>query len=119
MVDARNMASIIGRGGSNINEIEKSLQVHIDVVEKVFEDVSVTTNDLPFSFSESKTALLLTVNRDFASMHADIHASGSFVTSVRIGKKGQIKIPKRSETARTLMNNSSSQNDIQVFLKDF
>jgi len=52
-------------------------------------------------------------------MHADIRVHDKFVASVRIGKKGQIKIPKRSDTARYLMEESSSQNDIQLFLKDF
>jgi len=119
MVNERNIASIIGRGGSNINEIEKLLKVHIDVVEKSSDDIPLTSNDLPFSFSESKTAILLTVNRDFTSMHADIYANEKFIASVRIGKKGQIKIPKRSDVARTLMDFSSSQNDIKLYLKDF
>ncbi|MBL7015581.1 MAG: ATPase, partial [Nitrosopumilus sp.] len=113
------IASIIGRGGSNINEIEKLLKVHIDVVEKSSDDISLTSNDLPFSFSESKTALLLTVNRDFSSMHANIYGNEKFIASVRIGKKGQIKIPKRSDVARNLMDLTSSQDDIKIFLKDF
>ena len=113
------IASIIGRGGSNIDEIEKFLKVHIDVVAKDSEDFSLTSNDLPFSFSESKTALLLTVNREFTSLHADIFLNGKFFTSVRIGKKGQIKIPKRSDIGRNLLNQTSSQNDIQLYLKDF
>ena len=119
MVDEQYIASIIGRGGSNINEIEKLLKVHIDVVEKISDDISMTSNDLPFSFSESKTALLLTVNRDFTAMHADIYANEKFIASVRIGKKGQIKIPKRSDVARNLMDLTSSQNEIKIFLKDF
>ncbi|MDC0155017.1 PINc/VapC family ATPase [Nitrosopumilus sp.] len=113
------IASIIGRGGSNIDEIEKFLKVHIDVVAKDSEELSLTSNDLPFSFSESKTALLLTVNREFTSLHADIFVNGKFFTSVRIGKKGQIKIPKRSDIGRNLLNQTSSQNDIQLYLKDF
>lgn len=119
MVDESCIASIIGRGGSNISEIEKHLKVHIDVVEKNSEEISLTSDDVPFTFSESKTALLLTVNRDFTSRHADVYAGDKFVASVRIGKKGQIKIPRRSDVARNLMNLSSSQNDIQIFLKDF
>ncbi|WP_299292074.1 PINc/VapC family ATPase [Nitrosopumilus sp.] len=119
MVDEQYIPSIIGRGGSNINEIEKSLKVHIDVVPKDYHESSGITNDLPFTFSESKTSLLLTVSREYTSMHADIYVNDKYVTSVRIGKKGQIKIPKRSETARTLMKLASSQNEIQIFLKDF
>ena len=52
-------------------------------------------------------------------MHADIYANEKFIASVRIGKKGQIKIPKRSDVARNLMDFTSSQNDIKIFLKDF
>ncbi len=118
MVDEQYIPSIIGRGGSNINEIEKYLQVHIDVVQKTSE-LKNSSHDLPFTFSESRTSLLLTVDREFTSMHADIHVDNQYVTSVRIGKKGQIKIPKRSEIARTIMHTASSQKDIQLFLKDF
>ena len=113
------IASIIGRGGTNINEIEKLLKVHIDIVAKDSKSLSSNSDDIPFSFSESKTALLLTVNREYASMHVDIYANEKYLDSVRIGKKGQIKIPKRSDIARNLMNSTASQNDIQLFLKDF
>jgi ATPase len=118
-VDEQCIASIIGKGGSNINDIEKFLKVHVDVVQKDSNHSSRMTNDLPFTFSESKTALLLTVSREFTSTHADIYANDKYLTSVKIGKKGQIKIPKRSDVARDLMNFTSSQNDIQIFLKDF
>ena len=118
IVDEQCIASIIGRGGSNINEIEKRLQVHIDVVPKDSESFH-SSDDLPFTFSESKTTLLLTVSREFTSMHADISVNDSYVSSVRIGKKGQIKIPKRSDVGRTILQESSSQNDIKLHLKDF
>jgi len=118
-VDEQYIPSIIGKGGSNINDIEKFLKIHIDVVQKDSEHSSRLTNDLPFTFSESKTALLLTVSREYNSMHADIYVSDKYVASVRIGKKGQIKIPKRSDVARNLMKTASSQDDIQIFLKDF
>ena len=113
------IASIIGRGGININEIEKFLKVHIDIVAKDSELLSLTSHDLPFSFSESKTALLLTVDRGYTSMYADIYTNDKFFASVKIGKKGQIKIPKRSDIGINLLNSTSSQNDIQLFLKDF
>lgn len=119
LVDEQCIPSIIGRGGSNINEIEKFLKVHVDVVQKDSDHLSGVTNDIPFTFSESKTALLLTVNKEYTSMHADLYVNDKYVTSVRIGKKGQIKIPKRSDVARNLMNLASSQNEIQLFLKDF
>ena len=118
LVDKQYISSIIGKGGSNINEIEKLLKLHIDVVEKNSHSTT-SSGDLPFTFSESKTALSLTVGREYSSMHADIYVHDKYVTSVRIGKKGEILIPKRSEASRTLMKFASFQSDIQIFLKDF
>lgn len=115
LVDQQYVPSIIGRGGSNINEIEKLLKIHIDIVSK--DESSENSNDLPFTFSESKNAVLLTVNREHTFMHADIYIHDKHVTFARIGKNGQIKIPKHSDAARILLK-LSSQNDIQIFLKD-
>ena len=119
LVDKQSMASIIGKGGSNINDIEKLLKIHIDVVEKNSYQDTDSLSKLPFSFSESKTALLLTVNREYSSMHADIYVHDEYITSVKIGKKGEILIPRRSEASRNIMKLAASQNDIQIFLKDF
>ena len=119
MVNEDRIASIIGRGGVNINEIEKFLNVHIDIVAKDSELLSLATNDVSFTFSESKSGLLFTVNREYTSMYVDIHANEKFFASVRVGKKGQIKILKRSDIGRNLLNSTTSPNDIQLFLKDF
>ena len=118
MVDKQSIPAIIGRGGSNINDIEKSLNIHIDVVERDSTSTSLS-GDLPFSFSESKTSIVLTVSREYTSMHADIFVNDKYVTTSRIGKKGQIKIPRRSDVARNLMELATSQNDIHIYLKDF
>ncbi len=117
-VDKQYISSIIGRNGSTIKDLEKMLKVHIDVAEKD-QFASSTRSELPFTFSESKTSLLLTVSREHSGIHADVFVNDIYITSSRIGGKGQIKIPKRSATAKRLMKQSSSQNDIQIFLKDF
>ena len=117
-VDKQYIPSIIGRNGSTIKDLEKMLKVHIDVAEKD-QFASSTRSELPFTFSESKTSLLLTVSREHSGMPADVFVNDIYVTSSRIGRKGQIKIQKRSTTAKRLMKQSSSQNDIQIFLKDF
>lgn len=116
-VDGQYVPSIIGRGGSNISELEKSLGIHIDVVGRDPEP-GAPSGELPFTYSESRSVLVLTVSRNCAMMHADIYADGKRVTSARIGRKGQIKIPKRSDAARNLMDLASSKNDISVRLKD-
>jgi len=116
-VDKQAIPSIIGRGGSNISDIEKQLDIHIDIVERT--STSPVTGELSFSFSESKNSIVMTVGREYSSMYANIFVNDTYVTSARIGKKGQIKIPRRSDTARNLLDFASSQKDIHIFIKDF
>ena len=118
MASKQNIPSIIGRGGSTINDLEKMLKVHIDVVEKEYSDTPSYGSSLAFDFSESRTALLLNVGKDKAGFHADIYVNDDYITSSRIGRKGQIKIPKRSNPAKRIMKAATSKEDIKVFLKD-
>ena len=118
MVSKQNIPSIIGRGGSTINDLEKMLKVHIDVVEKELSDIPSYDSSLAFDFSESGTALLLNVGKEKSGLHADIYVNDDYITSSRIGRKGQIKIPKRSNPAKRILKASSSKEDIKIFLKD-
>ena len=117
-VDKQNIPSIIGRGGSTINDLEKTLQVHIDVVEKDSYELTNSNYGLPFDFSESRNSMTLTVEKQHAGFHANIYVNDNYLTSSRIGQKGQIKIPKRSSIAKLLMKAANSKNDINIFLKD-
>jgi len=117
-VDKQNIPSIIGRGGSTIKDLEKTLQVHIDVVEKDSYELTNSDSGLPFDFSESRTFMTLTVEEQHAGFHANIYVNDNYLTSSRIGRNGQIKIPKRSSISKRLMKVANSKNDIQIFLKD-
>jgi len=122
MVSKQYIPSVIGRGGSTINELEKMLKLHIDVVPK---DSSTSLSDTPsddfelsFDFSESKTSLLLNVGKENAGNSGDIYLNNEYLASFRITRKGQIKIPKHSSPGKRLMRNASSKDSIQIFLKD-
>lgn len=119
IVDKRYIPNIIGRGGTTINELEKMLKMHVNVVEKQDKkEESNSSEEIPFSFSETKTALVFTVSRELIGSHVDILAKNQPVVSSRISRKGYIKIPKRSEDAKRLMSLADSQNDVQIILKD-
>ncbi len=115
-VAKHHMGGIIGRGGSNIAELEKSLNIHIDIVESTD---SAPEQDLEFTFSESKSALVLTVDKQYARMHADVFAGGDFVASSRIGRNGQIKLPRRASAAKKISRLAHSQDEISIRTRDF
>jgi ATPase len=115
-VSKQNIPSIIGRGGATINDLEKMLQVHIDVVPKEFESQSYDGN-MPFDLSEVKSSLILDVGRQNSGAHAEIFVNDKFVISSRIDRKGKIKISKHSDAGKKLTKHAFSKNDIQIFIK--
>jgi len=121
MISKQFIPSVIGRGGSTINELEKMLKLHIDVVPK---DPSSSSSDspseefeLPFDFSESKTSLLFNVGKENAGNSGDIYLNNEYLASSRITRKGQIKIPKHSSPGKRLMKDASSKDSIQIYVK--
>ncbi len=109
--------SVIGRRGSNISDLERKLGISIDVEERDGE-VPEGGLDVPARLSESKNAIILDVGQEHASLHAAIYVGDTFLTSRRVGRKGQIKLPKRSDAAQKLSEMTSSEDDIKVSIRD-
>lgn len=109
--------SVIGRRGSNISDLERKLGISIDVEERDG-DVPEGGLDVPARLSESKNAIILDVGQEHASLHAGIYVGETFLTSRRVGRKGQIKLPKRSDAARKLSEMASSEDEVRVSIRD-
>jgi len=112
------IASVIGRGGATINDLEKMLQVHIDVVPKESSESPSRDFELLYDFSESRTSLLFDVGKENQGNSGDVYLNNEYLTSSRISRKGQIKIPKRSTPGKKIMKNASSKESIQIFIKN-
>jgi ATPase len=113
------IASMIGKGGSTISDLEKTLHVHIDVEQKNEQkDDQERDYNVNFDLKESNNSILLTVDKRNNGFLADVYVKGDYLTTVRVARHGKIKIPKRSEAGKRLMRSASTQNDIEIFLKD-
>lgn len=111
--------SLIGKGGSTINDLEKVLHVHIDVVPKgIDSDHETNDENIPFDFSESKNSILFTVNKKYSGMIAEVYVKGQYLTTSRVARHGKIKISKRSEAGKNLMRTAFSKRDIEVFIRE-
>jgi len=117
-VAERAIPSIIGRGGSNIGELEKRLKLHIDVTAREDSGGPDTQNSaLRFDYSESKSSIIFNTDKRHSGARAEIFVSDKYVASARVGRKGQIKIPKRSSDGRKIADRAGSHKDIQIYVK--
>ena len=115
-VSKESIPSIIGRNGSTIKELENELSLHIDV-EEASNNHEKNNYALPFDFSESRTALLLDVGREYSGAMGEIFVNNEFLISSKINRKGNIKILKRSSDGKLFSKVVNSKNDIEIFLK--
>jgi ATPase len=113
-VDKESMPSIIGRGGSTINELEKILGVHIDVESK---EESSRGGEW-FDMSESGNNFVLEVDISKTGMDAEIYVNDKNILSTRVGKSGRILIAKKSSAGRRLIDAVMSKSDIKVTVHD-
>jgi len=115
-VSKESIPALIGRNGNTIQDLENELNLHIDVEEKNSD--SVVSYALPFDFSESRTALVLDVGREYSGNVAEIFSNSEFLLSSKINRKGHIKILKRSSDGKLFSRDVNSKNDIEIFLKN-
>ncbi len=115
-VSPESIPSLIGKAGKTIQELEKSLGLHIDVEEHNSPNMSYNT-PLPYDFSESGTALIFELGRELTGNIAEFVVNNEFLFSSKIGKKGKIKIQKRSSEGKRFSRFVGSTNDLEIFLK--
>ena len=113
-VDKDSIPSLIGRGGSTINELEKNLGVHIDVEPKT----ESSENSERFEMTESGNNVILEVDDNKSGMSADVYVRDRHLVSTRVGKRGRIIIAKRSSAGKRIINAIMSKDDIKVVTRD-
>ena len=117
-VSKDSIPALIGKAGKTIQELEKSLRLHIDVEEHgVQQDLPSMT--LPYDFSESGTALIFEVDREYTGNVASFVVNDEFLFSSRIGKKGKIKILKRSTEGKRFSRFVDTSDNLEIFLKTY
>ncbi len=108
-VDNKVIARLIGKDGTNINELEKKLGIHIDVEPKVptvgkeiSYNVDETGNSFVFRFDKKKGK---TVN---------VYIDSNYLFSATVGKKNEIKVNKSSGIGKEILRAIVGKKKIRV-----
>ena len=113
LVNKEVIPKIIGRGGSTISEIEKILGIKIDVEAKI----SAIGDQMQFSVTESGAHIYLIVDENLIGKKINLFLNDELLLSNLIGKKARLKIDKKSEQGRKILNTILSDNleEIKLF----
>lgn len=113
LVNKEVIPKIIGRGGSTISEIEKLLGIKIDVEAKIL----TIGDEMQFSVSESGAHIYFIVDENLIGKKINLFLNDELLLSNLIGKKARLKLDKKSESGRKILNTILSNNldEIKIF----
>ncbi len=103
---------LIGRGGATVSELEDMLGVKIDVEAKI----PTLGKEIDFEVSETGPSVNIMVDENVIGRTVDVYVDDELVISSQVGKKARVKIDKRSEAGRKIVNAILGGEGIKVFL---
>ena len=98
-VDRDVIPRLIGRHGENITRLERQLGASIEVEPKLV----TLGREVDFEVRESGNTISLVVGGDMVSGKVNVYVDNEYLFSATIGRKGVIKVSKRSENGRALV----------------
>ena len=110
-VDKEFIPRIIGKGGATVSELEQIIGMKIDIEAKT----AVLGNTVDYQINESGSSILFIVNKKEIGANVGIYVDNEFLFSSQIGKKARIKIDKRSEYGKKLLNAILTSTEIKLF----
>jgi ATPase len=106
LVNKEIIPKIIGKGGSTISEIEKILGIRIDVESKIL----TIGEGLEFDIKESGAYIYIVFDNSIIGKKVNLFLNDELLLSNMIGKKGRLKIAKKTEQGKKILNTILSNN---------
>ena len=97
---------MIGKKGSNIEALEKKLGINISVEPKE----GSLKNEAMWDHTESGAHINIVLEPGLTGIPVDVYRGDQYLFSAHVGKKGVIKIRKRSELGRRVIQAIASRN---------
>jgi ATPase len=104
---------VIGKGGSTVSELEEMLGIKIDVEAKT----PTLGKEIEFDISETGSSINILVDDGVIGHTVNVYVEDEYILSSQVGKKARVKIDKRSESGKKILNAIiAGQEEIKVFI---
>lgn len=111
-VDSESIPRLIGRNGTNISKLEKSLGIRIDV-----EPATPTGGaEVPFKIAETGNRIELEFDEKYVGQVANVHIDNEYLFSATVGKKSRIRVSKSSDLGKALLRATVGKRAIRILV---
>ncbi len=101
-------AKVIGKAGKNIERIEKSLGMHIDV--QAIESGPAFSPE----FEETARHLIIWIGDELAGEAMEVYVGNEMVFTATVGRRGDIRMAKSSDMARQILRRRDQGEKLEV-----
>ncbi|MFQ5940745.1 MAG: PINc/VapC family ATPase [Nitrososphaerales archaeon] len=98
-VDKSAIPMIIGKGGSTINELERMLDIRIDVEPKL----KSLGKDVWFDINEAGNSVNILLDDETIGNAVDVYVDDEYLFSAMVGKKARIKVSKKADVGKKII----------------
>lgn len=101
---------LIGKDGSTISKLEEKLGIHIDVEPRTL----AVGREVEFEINETGNSIEFTFSKGAPKRNIAIYVGDEFLFSAIVGKRGRIRVTKRSDIGKELIRALTSKKRIKV-----
>ncbi len=110
-MDEEDIPNVIGKGGKNIDQIEKRLGIHLDIRERLEGNDKRASEDMQISsfipkVERTKKYLILII-KELSGNTVAVYSGDDYLFTATVGRKGDVKIGKDTDEAYRIMENPS------------
>ena len=99
-VDEDEISQVIGKGGENIDQLERDLGLNITVEPKS----KTLKSEVDFNLEESGNSIVLEVNEGLSGKEVDVYDNEEFLFTATVGKSGTVSLTKDSELSGQILS---------------
>lgn len=111
-VDNKVIPRLIGKDGKRIASLEKKLGIRLDVEPRI----PSLGREVNFGVNEKGNSLELVFGKKFVGKIISVYIEDNFIFSATVGKKGKIKVTKRSDIGKKLLRAIASGKQIKALV---
>ncbi len=108
-VEEEEISQVIGKGGENIDKLEKDLGLNITVEPKS----NTLKSQIDYELRESGNSVIIEVNEGLSGNEVDVYDDDEFLFTATVGKSGEVSMTKSSDLAGRILS-SYQRNKLKV-----
>ena len=114
LLDESIIPRVIGRGGTQIKELEEMLSIKIDVESRKDLNQESTSESVEFDFKEKGDSVDLLLDSSAVGKEIRVYVDEDLALTAEVGRKARVRLSKKSESGRKLIQAIRSGREIKI-----